>query len=323
MLVEISEAADFYREVYPAYDRVRATDGEDCLEIALSPGTYTGVNLSIGDGLGARPIDIVVRAADRAHPPILHDLAFSLSARSVRLDGLVFAHARMEAPVIHLVVASTLRIEHCALIDAASLAPRDGRLVELVAFGGSEPATASLSNSWFIRNWALDGGAMLACVPTPPHFFDKIEFDNVAFLENHATASIAPGVTSTVQLTNCVVGDPTEADDAAPLGAYLHLDPAHTHLRGSRNLLIAADLAHLLGAEAASHTPANGVPLIDLGDSQLMLRNSPETAHSTSTFDSHTARLAAAAEASIAAAQRGEIPDRAQLAAALLSARAD
>src|SRR4051794_1686057 len=100
MLVEVSEAADFYRVVYPAYDRLRTHgegEGVSQLELVLAPGTYSGVNLSLGDGLDARPIDLVVRAADPARPPILHDLAFNLTARSVRLAGLVFAHARSAA----------------------------------------------------------------------------------------------------------------------------------------------------------------------------------------------------------------------------------
>ena len=215
--------------------------------MVLSPGTYTAINLGLGDDLAARPIDLIFRAADPRRPPVLQDLTFSLTGRSVRLEGLVFAHARSGGPILRLAVTSDLSIERCALVDGASLAPSNGHLLELVALGGDGRATATIRDTWFIRNWTSDGGAMVICVAAPPHFFRTLDLHNVACLDNHADVIIAPGATSILQLTDCVVCEPIGPEpstDSVPVFAVV--DPTHTQVNVDRSVMIAQDFEHLI-----------------------------------------------------------------------------
>jgi len=146
MYVEITEAADFYRQVIPAYNRLRASpDMGDTLEIVLGGGTYDGVNLSLGDGLEARPIDLIVRAADRARPPVLRDLALP---NLTQLLTLLTPTQRDEADAYTLsppheralAAAAGWRGADGCLPFAAQAAARDGLEVGAHAWGLVTPA---------------------------------------------------------------------------------------------------------------------------------------------------------------------------------------
>jgi hypothetical protein len=334
MLIEIARAVDFYRVVSPAHDRLCTTpaDEDDLLEVVLSPGNYEAINLSLGDGIETRPIDLIFRAADPERPPVLHDLTFSLTGRSVRLEGLVFAHARSGGPILRLAVTAQLSIERCALVDGASLASSDGHLLELVAIGGDGRATATVHNSWFIQNWTGDGGAMVICVTAPPHFFHSMDIHNVAFVDNHAAVSIAPGATSILQFTDCVAFEPTDPEPSttsAPV--FVTVDPTHTQVNIDRGVMIAQDLEHLIGRRSRGQQPAASSHAVNFRDSQLVLRR-PFTVDQppagfvfTRTLVTGWAggaaqgdRLAAVADAVVARVEHGEPPQPALLAAALL-----
>jgi len=317
--------------VVPAFQRVQAGEEkeDDRLEVVLAPGTYAGVALSLGDGLDGRPLDLILRAADPARPPVLRELSVSLSGRRVQLNGLIFDHSRSGAPTLRVVVGAEVTIERCAFVDLASMAPTDGHLVELVAAGGGGQASASLRDCWFVGNWAQDGGAMLACLPAPPHTFGRLALHNVALLDNHADASVAPGTTGQVQLTACVVCEPADAASQTPPPVVIGLDQPRTQVAIAGSLCMVEDLEHLVSVPSAGDV-RNGLPGVTIVDSWLVLRRPPavggappgcslrRTQLTPGQPAAYAGRLAAVAEASLGEARRGALPDAAWLRAALV-----
>ena len=331
MLLEIGQASDFYRAVVPAYQRVRAAEDTagDRLEVVFAPGTYAAVNLSLGDGLDGRPVDLILRAADAARPPVLRELSLSVSGQRVHLSGLIFSHSRSGAPTLRVVVGAEVTIERCAFVDLASLAPADGHLVELVAAGDAGQATASVRDCWFVGNWAQDGGTMLACLPAPPHTFGRLDLHNVACLDNHADTSVAPGPTGQVQLTACVVCEPADAGSQAPVPVSIGLDQPRTQVSIAGSLCVVEDLEHLVSVPLA-HDTRNGGSGVTIVDSWLVLRRPPAAGEAPPGCSlsrtqvtrgqpaAYASRLAAVAASSLADARRGALPDAARLRAALL-----
>ena len=90
MRVSVATVAEFFERVGPAYVALvkEPLDELAALEIDLAPGEYRAANLSVGDPLDRRAIDIVIRGADAARPPVLTDMSLRLTGDRVgRLVG--------------------------------------------------------------------------------------------------------------------------------------------------------------------------------------------------------------------------------------------
>src|SRR5437762_7685605 len=197
MRVSVATVAEFFERVGPAYVALvkEPLDELAALEIDLAPGEYRAANLSVGDPLDRRAIDIVIRGADAARPPRLIDVGLRLSGDHVRLEHLIFAGRVDHLPVVSVTAGHSLTIDRCAWLGNQVRMPPDGRLLEVIAHNPQGATEVTVGHAWFVRNWALDGQAVLVGVTEPPYYFQQIAFQRVAFLDNHGAVGIVPHAT--------------------------------------------------------------------------------------------------------------------------------
>src|SRR3712207_6590400 len=135
MRVSVATVAEFVQRVGPVYLALvnSAPDGTATLEIDLAPGNYRSANLSLGDPLERRAIDIVIRGADAARPAMLNDVSLRLCGDHVRLEHLIFAGRVDHLPVVSITAVTSLTIDGCAWLGNQVRMPPEGRLLEVIA----------------------------------------------------------------------------------------------------------------------------------------------------------------------------------------------
>src|SRR5579884_2705048 len=116
MRVEIASVSEFFERVRPAYQAlVQAPPNEPAaLEIVLAAGEYRGANLSVGDSLDRRAIDLSVRGAEASRPPLLIDSMLSLTGDQVRLENVILRSRVDRLPTLRVVAGRSLAIDGCA-----------------------------------------------------------------------------------------------------------------------------------------------------------------------------------------------------------------
>jgi hypothetical protein len=278
--------------------------------------------------LDRRAIDIVIRGADAARPPGLSEVSLRLAGDHVRLEHLIFANRVNHLAVVSVTAGQSLTIDHCAWIHNQVRMPPDGRLLEIIAHNPDGATYAAIRHTWFIRNWALDGQAVLVGVTEPP-YYQQITLQCVAFLDNHGAVGIVPHATATLDLADCVVLQ-GNADENPPAALAAVTSPG-TQLTIARSLLVAEGLARLVTRWSARQPSPSAFQVVTISDSEVVLRD-PAAAGDAETgmrlSDTKIRSASAAGGAALAAAidgcaaevERGTLPDLAPLRAAIAAA---
>jgi hypothetical protein len=327
--VSIATVDEFFERVRPAHTALLHGTQPAVLEVVLAPGEYHGASFTIGDPLDQRPVDVVVRGADPDRPPQLTNLSLSVTGDQVRLENLIVSRRIDDLPIVCVTAGRSLTIDRCAFINNQVRMPPEGRLVELVAANPTGPTTATIRQSWFIRNWAMESQALLGCETQPPYHFDQIVFDSVAFLDNHAAVGLVPHATGAVQFTRCVVVQPdSNADKPVVLAA---VTSPGTRLTIDHCLLVADDLEHVVTRWSARHPSASAYQPVSINNSVVALRHEPwagglpegisldgTQVGSAAPIDARADALVAVIDRCVADAERGAAPDVAALRAAIM-----
>jgi hypothetical protein len=273
--VDVASVSQFFELVRPAYLALLQTPpGEPAeLEVVLAPGDYRRASLSVGDRLSQRTVDVVIRGSDADRPPLLTDVTLSVAGDDVRLEHLVLRQRLDHLPVVSVAAGRTLTIDRCAFVGNQVRMPPEGRLIELVAANPSGGTEVAIRQTWFIRNWASSGQALIACDTQPPGYFERVAFDRVAFLDNHVAIGIVPHATAAVQLSDCVVV-PNSADADTPTLLAAFTSPG-SQLTLERSLIVADTLEGLVSRWSARHPSASDYQPVLVNDSVLALHRPP------------------------------------------------
>jgi hypothetical protein len=330
--VSIATVDEFFERVRPAH--LALLDGPPhepaVLEVLLAPGDYRSASFTVGDPLEQRRVDVVVRGADPDRPPLLTDLSLSLTGDQVRLENLIVSRRIDHLPIVCVTAGRSLTIDRCAFIGNQVRMPPEGRLVELVAANPRGATTATIRQSWFIRNWAMESQALLGCETAPPYHFDQVVFDRVAFLDNQAAVGIVPHATAAVQFAQCVVVQ-ADADADTPPGVLAAVTSPGTRLTIDHSLLVADDLEHVVTRWSARHPSASAYQPVSINNSVVALRHEPwacglpegisldrTQVGSAAPIDARADALVALIDRCVADAERGAAPDMPALRAAIL-----
>ncbi len=331
MRVSVATVAEFVERVGPAYlDIVQGPPDEPAsLEIDLAPGDYRAANFSVGDPLDRRTIDIVIRGADAARPPVLTDMSLRLTGDRVRLEQLIFAGRVDHLPVVSVTAGQSLTIDGCAWLGNQVRMPPDGRLLEVIAKNPQGATAVAIRHTWFVRNWAPDGQAVLVGVTNPPYYFQRIGFERVAFLDNHGAVGIVPHATAALDFADCIVVQAGAGAD--PPAALAAVTSPGTQLTIERSLLVAEGLAGLVTRWSPRQPSASAFQAVTISHSEVVLcdpaarRDGDEgmRLHDTEVrlaSAAGDAALVAAIDACAAEVERGSIPDLVTLRAAIAAA---
>jgi hypothetical protein len=271
MRVDLADIADFHRLAVPAYTELIGSGGpgRPRLEIVLAPGTYAGQGLTLGAPLTGQAIDVTLRGADPQRPPVLTDMSLALHARELRLADLVFESNARDLPLVRAAIETSIDITGCAFIGNRTSERAGGRLLQLTVADAphATSATATVRNSWFIRNRAPQESALIAFDAMAPRSFARVSFDDVAFVDNAADCCIAAGLTNVLQLSRCVVYAPTTPDPARLFAAVSFV---HTRVELGNSLSVGFGTDTLVSRWSASHPDARDFQPVGIRDSEIV-----------------------------------------------------
>lgn len=276
--ITIGDLGAFFTQVEPRHRALLESSAPWSLEVALAPGAYEGMALTLHEPEGAARGRLVLRASDPSRPPVLRDMHLSLGAAQVELRDLVFAGGRSGGPRITLEVQERATIAGCCLaaIDLDEWPP--GQPIVLVrAAPGRSPTEVAVEHSWWIGN-ELRGPALLALDAAPPHRFARLRLEGVTLIANTAPCAVAPGPTESVLVRNCLS---VPGKGRASLEALVALSYLETGLRIEASTIIAPDIGALVRHHASpTRTPAEFKPA-RISNSRLVLADTsdPPAAH--------------------------------------------
>jgi hypothetical protein len=203
--IKATIAADFFRVIDPAYDRLtRAPSDDTLLEISLAPGEYTNEHFKLIDRHNSGRIAVWIHAEDPQQPPLLTNLNTNISAREIRLENLIFKDSHDGSPPVSLTARDRIQIDKCAFIGLRRSAWPEGEpIIEMQpGFAGKAAPTLSVRQSWFINN-SQPGNSPLLNLTATNRAWSRVDFEYVAFLNNSAVFGLLLGATEQMRLREC------------------------------------------------------------------------------------------------------------------------
>jgi hypothetical protein len=193
--IEVASSDDV-AALYLRYIELVDSGRELTLEVVFAPGVY-GV-ASIGPirlDLGGNPppkdpkIDVILRGASADPPAVLRDLGILVTARSLRLEGLILTGRRQG--LLEARVARAFAMARCVVAHNVWGGPWGGALMRVQGVHGRPAYSVVIEDSWFVRNGQEAEAALLAIGPATGSFVEEVVVRRVAFLENTTHGDLA------------------------------------------------------------------------------------------------------------------------------------
>jgi len=254
MYVEVRTTEEFYQIVETAYSKLLAEYVPDTLEVALAPGHYTRLALSLVDRNERGHVGIIVRAADPQQQPVLKELGIRLVGRDVSLENVIINHTIASDSLLTIRVFGLARVQGCAFISSSPTGWPAHK--PLLSISGSDRGaqSATIQDCWLVGNREQVTSPMIDLGSLPGHRFEQIRFENVAFIGNHFTSGIIPGAADQVVFSRCLIYTPPN---------FLHLTDPRTEVVFEDCAILASGLDELVSfADEPSRTPKSYPPVV-------------------------------------------------------------
>jgi hypothetical protein len=182
---------------------VNADDVID-FEVRLAPGKYSNAHLTLKDVDQNRLARISVRlAADSQDAPaVLEDILVTIRAGRVQIENVVLTGSKRSG-VVRASVAKSFEAKN-VLIIRNNIDEELGFPVVSVDGFGINALNATFKNVWFVQNNKATKSTLLS-FDGGPTYFERVEFDGVAFLENDIRTEVSMYNVANVVLRDALI----------------------------------------------------------------------------------------------------------------------
>ena len=235
------------------------------LELALAPGLYEGLTLSLTTAYDAAHVDVTIRAEDAQRPPAFRNSGIRIKGGTVTLEHLIFEGVSTAGMQLAVNAVGDVVVENCAFLHAVGA---DTRALPIIQFQADDQRRQLLSvrDCWLVGNAEREPTALLDCSGLPGKHFNRITFERTAFLNNRFSQTVQPGAADEIIFDGCFIQSPGQF----AVASYLT-----TRMTIARSAVIAPTVAAVVNRQydASGYTMPARPALVT--DSRLYLTEPP------------------------------------------------